>query len=200
MFFPVDEVDAFGQAVGCGGLAAHLDAVQAIDVESLTVLSGLHAGDACFDSVQAEVQGIHFRAAYGEIGSCAAQCTARSATHDVLRTVLLGHAVKAFHVPACFIIAGEGYVAVGYGFGYGYRSVNVLQANVFRFFCEVYQVWDIRLHGRYLFKSQRVPVEGGEGLCLFCAKSFRCGGEGRQMLCHPVANERARLASVAVKA
>ena len=46
MFFPVDEVDAFGQAVGCGGLAAHLDAVQAIDVESLTVLSGLHAGDA----------------------------------------------------------------------------------------------------------------------------------------------------------
>ena len=80
MFFPVDEVDAFGQAVGCGGLAAHLDAVQAIDVESLTVLSGLHAGDACFDSVQAEVQGIHFRATYGEIGSCAAQCTARSAT------------------------------------------------------------------------------------------------------------------------
>ena len=96
-------------------MAAHLDAVQAIDVESLTVLSGLHAGDACFDSVQAEVQGIHFRATYGEIGSCAAQCTARSATHDVLRTVLLGHAVKAFHVPACFIIAGEGYVAVGYG-------------------------------------------------------------------------------------
>ena len=89
MFFPVDEVDAFGQAVGCGGLAAHLNAAEGVDVESLAVLSGLHAGDACFDSVQPELQGIHFRAAYGEIGSCAAQCTARSATHDVLRTVLL---------------------------------------------------------------------------------------------------------------
>ena len=41
MFFPVDEVDAFGQAVGCGGLAAHLDAVQAIDVEGLAAFPGI---------------------------------------------------------------------------------------------------------------------------------------------------------------
>ena len=141
MFFPVDEVDAFGQAVGCGGLAAHLNAAEGVDVESLAVLSGLHAGDVCFDSVQPKAQGVHFRAAYGEIGSCAAQCTARSATHDVLRTVLLGHAVKAFHVPACFIVAGEGYVAVGYGNGFACTDTVYTEPRCITFCCGILEIY-----------------------------------------------------------
>ena len=141
MFFSVDEVDAFGQAVGSGGLAAHLDAVQAIDVEGLAAFPGFHVGDAGSGSLKADAQGIHFRSAYGEIGSCAAQCTALSAAHDVLFACFLGYAVKAFHVLACFIVADEGHVAVGYGSGLACADTVYTEPRCIAFGCGILEIY-----------------------------------------------------------